>query len=96
MKQCCKTCPFKRNKDGHWQHSKLASEVLSRTLFQAQQICHGTEGNHREPKNRCKGAYDEAFTLYQRLGWEPEKHLKSLASPIHFCYDSDTQIGETQ
>ncbi len=76
MKQCCKACPFRKNADGHWQNVALASEVLSRTLFQGQQICHGTEGDKREANNRCKGAYDEAFTIYQRMGLEPEKHLK--------------------
>ncbi len=76
MKECCATCPFKRDKDGRKQDQELADTVMSRTLFQAQQICHGTEGDNREPHNRCKGAYDEAFTIYQRLGLEPEKHLK--------------------
>ncbi len=76
MKQYCATCPFKQDADGGRQNQELANTVMSRTLFQAQQICHGTEGDSREPNNRCKGAYDETFTIYQRMGLEPEKHLK--------------------
>ncbi|WP_143273642.1 hypothetical protein [Aquimarina sp. MAR_2010_214] len=76
MKQCCTTCPFKQDANGHWQNPTLASEVMTRTLFQAQQICHGTEGNNREPRNRCKGAYDQNYVIYERIGLEPEKHLE--------------------
>ena len=75
MKNFCKTCPFKPNKKGHWQNVELANEVTSRTLFKAQQICHGTEGENREPNNRCKGYYDYSFDIYQKMGLEPEKHM---------------------
>jgi len=49
MKNYCKTCPFKPDSKGKWQDVKLASEVVARTFFQAHQICHGTEGENREP-----------------------------------------------
>jgi hypothetical protein len=75
MKQFCKSCPFKPNERGVWQNAPLASKVIERTLFNSQQICHGTEGEKREPKNRCKGAYDYNFEIYKRLGLEPEKYL---------------------
>jgi len=78
MKACCKTCPFKANDKGHFQNPTLANEVISRTLFKAQQICHGTEGEHREPNNRCKGSYDFNFTIYQRLGLD---HLLENPNP---------------
>lgn len=67
MKANCKTCPFKQNDQGHWQDTNLANEVISRTLFKAQQICHGTEGKNREANNRCKGAYDHNFEIYKRM-----------------------------
>ena len=68
MKAHCKTCPFKKNENGFWQDTKLANEVIQRTLFQGHQICHGTEGKNREPKNRCKGAFDHNMEIYTRLG----------------------------
>lgn len=70
MKSCCKTCPFKQDENGRWANIELANEVISRTLFKAQQICHGTEGKNRKAHNRCKGAYDNNFEIYKRLGLE--------------------------
>lgn len=67
MKGHCKTCPFKPNANGHWQDTQLANEVIARTLFKGQQICHGTEGKNREPHNRCKGAYDHNLEIYTRM-----------------------------
>jgi hypothetical protein len=70
MKKCCKTCPFKLNEKGLYQDMKLANEVIKRTLFQAHQICHGTEGENREPNHRCKGAFDHNMEIYKRLGFD--------------------------
>lgn len=67
MLACCKSCPFKEV-DGRQQNPELASQVTSRTLFKAQQICHGTEGKNRVARNRCKGSYDFNKTIYARLG----------------------------
>lgn len=69
MKNYCKSCPFKPNDKGYWQNMELANEVINRTLFKGQQICHGTEGDKRQPKNRCKGAYEHNLEIYKRLGW---------------------------
>lgn len=78
MPSHCKTCPFKPNKNGFWQNASLATEVIERNLFNSQQICHGTEtGPNRQPHNRCKGYYDYAFEMYDRLGMDPKKHLKN-------------------
>lgn len=63
----CKTCPF-RKVDGRWQDTNLANEVIKRTLFKGHQICHGTEGKKRQPKNRCKGAFDYNLEIYTRMG----------------------------
>ena len=68
MKSCCKTCPFKQDKDGRMRDAVLASKVIERTLFKGHQICHGTEGKDREPNNRCKGSYDNNKTIYDRMG----------------------------
>jgi hypothetical protein len=68
MVACCKTCPFKLGENGREQDMKLASEVTQRTLFKAQQICHGTEGKNRKAHNRCKGSYDYNKTIYDRMG----------------------------
>ena len=76
MKERCKSCPFKEDEYGRWLDPELAQKVIDRTLFKSQQICHGTEGVNREAKNRCKGAYDYCYTVYERLGWEPDKNLK--------------------
>ena len=70
MKNYCKTCPFKPDSKGKWQDVKLANEVIARTLFQAHQICHGTEGENREPTHRCKGAFEHNLKIYKRLGWD--------------------------
>lgn len=64
----CKTCPFKLNELGRWQDVELANKVISRTLFKAHQICHGTEGEKREWRNRCKGAFDYNMEIYSRMG----------------------------
>lgn len=68
MKACCKTCPFKPDERGVWRDTGLASKVIARNLFTSHQICHGTEGENREPNNRCKGYNDYATTIYRRLG----------------------------
>jgi len=68
MKAHCATCPFKEVK-GRQQDTKLANEVIGRTLFKGHQICHGTEGENREPRNRCKGAFDHNMEIYERLGF---------------------------
>lgn len=69
MKSHCKTCPFRPiDESGRWQDTELANEVIGRTMFKAQQICHGTEGENREPRNRCKGSYDYNKEIYDRLG----------------------------
>jgi len=68
MKSHCATCPFKPDQDGRWQNDELAATVIQRNLFNSQQICHGTEGEKREPHNRCKGYFDFALELYKRMG----------------------------
>lgn len=68
MVSCCKSCPFKKDSNGRWRDVELATEVTSRTLFKAQQICHGTEGKNRKANNRCKGSYDHNKTIYERMG----------------------------
>ena len=70
MKSCCKTCPFKLNEKGYFQDNQLAIEVTKRTLFKASQICHGTEGENRKPKNRCKGSFDNNEIIYKRMGFD--------------------------
>ena len=75
MKACCKTYPFKLNPDGRMLDTNLASVVIERNLFKSQQICHGTEGPNREPKNRCKGYYDYSFEIYERMGLDPENNI---------------------
>lgn len=72
MKVHCKTCPFKPDEKGRWRDVQLANEVVSRTLFNSQQICHGTEGKNRKANNRCKGAFDHNMQIYERMGF---KHL---------------------
>jgi hypothetical protein len=69
MKAHCKTCPFKPDEKGRCQDQKLANLVTERTLFEAHQICHGTETKGRKANNRCKGSYDFNFTIYERMGY---------------------------
>lgn len=69
MKSCCKSCPFKLDANGKYQDVELANRVVERTLFQAQQICHGTESKNRKPNNRCKGAFEHNYEIYKRLGF---------------------------
>lgn len=76
MKACCKTCPFKEDERGIWKDTALANTVIERNLFKSQQICHGTEGDNRKPNNRCKGYYDFAFQIYDRMVLNPEQNLK--------------------
>ena len=74
MKTHCSSCPFKPVK-GIWQNVELANAVIARTFFNGQQICRGTEGRHWKPRNRCKGAYDHNYVIYDRMGFEPDKYL---------------------
>jgi len=67
MKNHCATCPFKPDENGVWQNVELANKVVERTLFKGQQICHGTEKENREGRNRCKGAYDHNLEIYKRM-----------------------------
>lgn len=71
----CSTCPFRENEEGQWQNATLAAEVIKRNLFKSQQICHGTEGKKRKARHRCKGYYDFAFGVYEKLGLDPGKNL---------------------
>ena len=68
MNACCKTCPFKEDEDGRMLDPELAGKVVGRNLFKGHQICHSTEGENREPVNRCKGSYDHNFEIYKRMG----------------------------
>lgn len=80
MLACCKSCPFKEI-NGRQQHPETANAVISRNLFNSQQICHSTEGKNRQANNRCKGYFDFAFTIYKRMGFDPEKNLKNYVIP---------------
>lgn len=77
MKKCCKTCPFKLNENNVYQDMSLAMEVSKRTLFDSQQICHGTEtydkAGNREHHNRCIGSFNHNAEIYKRIGLDPEK-----------------------
>ena len=66
MKVNCKTCPF-RKINGKFQDQELANKVIERTIFKSQQICHSTEGENRKPNNRCRGAFDYAKEIYDRI-----------------------------
>lgn len=66
MPKHCKSCPFK-DVGGKWQNVKLANAVIERTLFNAQQICHATEGKDREPTHRCKGSFDYNDNIYKQV-----------------------------
>jgi len=68
MKAHCKTCPFKPDEKGHQRDPETCNKVISRTLFKAHQICHGTEGKDREANNRCKGSFDYNYEIYTRMG----------------------------
>lgn len=72
MKGYCETCPFKPDDKGRWQDTQLGNQVIERTLFKGHQICHGTEGEKREPNNRCKGAFEHNSEIYRRMGISKE------------------------
>lgn len=59
----CKTCPFAPNGD-----KQLMSKVIDRTMFQASQICHGSEGPRRQPRFLCKGARDLTVQVLHGMG----------------------------
>lgn len=72
MQSHCKTCPFKPDKLGRWRYTELANRVIERNLFKSQQTCHSTDDT-----TRCKGYYDYAFDIYDKLGLDPAKHFKN-------------------
>lgn len=75
MPKCCKTCPFKNNEKGFWQDTELANKVIERNLFKSQQICHHPRLKGEEETNRCRGFFDYAFEIYERLGMNPKENL---------------------
>lgn len=75
MAKCCASCPFKENERGVWSNMELANTVIQRNLLKSQQICHHPRIKGKEETHRCRGYYDYAFTIYQRLGLDPEKHF---------------------
>lgn len=75
MARCCNTCPFKENARGVWQDMELANAVIERNLLKSQQVCHHPRIKGKEETHRCRGYYDYAFAIYERMGLEPEKHL---------------------
>lgn len=72
MKSFCKTCPFRPIGKNTVLNRALADEVTSRTLFNSQQICHGTEGKNREPRNRCYGSFETNSDIYKSFGLDKE------------------------
>ena len=68
-KKHCKTCPFRPDSKGIWRDVEQASVVTQRTLFRSHQICHGTEGENREARTRCKGSFDHNKEIYDRTGF---------------------------
>ena len=69
MKKHCKTCPFKPvDKFGTYQFPETASEVISSTLFNSQQVCHHNGYDKKKKQFRCKGSYDYNKMIYDRLG----------------------------
>lgn len=76
MATYCKTCPFKPNENGFPQNVSLANAVTERTLFNSQQICHGTEGENREPRNRCYGSFEHNSDIYEKMGLYKEEFRK--------------------
>lgn len=69
MKSHCASCPFKCDKKiGRQQDERLASKVIVRNHNdRTEQICHGTEGPNREPRNLCKGYQDRKNEMSRRL-----------------------------
>lgn len=74
QKACCVTCPFKKNEKGHWNDPELAGAVIQRTLFKAQQLCHGSKGGgpgetvDQDLTRLCRGARDYYLEIYHRVG----------------------------
>ena len=68
MQVCCKTCPFKTDKNDRQQDPELASEVTYRTLFNAWQLCHKDGYDKKKELFRCKGSHDYNMEIYGRLG----------------------------
>lgn len=77
MGKCCKTCPFKKTESGAFQNTELACKVIERNFLKSQQICHHPRTVGKKETHRCRGYYDYAFEIYQRMGLEPEKHLEN-------------------
>lgn len=75
MEACCKTCPFKLNADGRYQNPELVARVVDRNLFQSQQICHHPRTVDKPETHRCRGYYDYAFVIYERMGLNPEENI---------------------
>lgn len=66
----CATCPFKPDprQPGGIRDRELANAVISRNSLNASQICHGTEGDARQPKSLCRGHRDYFLDIFYRLG----------------------------
>ena len=64
----CKTCPFSNTRD-----RTLEAKVIERCMAQqTSQICHGTEGPHREPRSLCRGMRDLQLQIFFKMGYLSE------------------------
>lgn len=72
MKKCCATCPFKKI-NGKMQNIELATDVIQRNLFNGQQTCHHPRISGQKETHRCRGYFDYAEVIYQRIGLDTEK-----------------------
>lgn len=59
----CPSCPFREGGD-----RQLAARVLSRTLFQASQICHHPALHGQMEHELCRGARLRQLELLYRMG----------------------------
>lgn len=75
MPKHCATCPFKPDINGRWQDTELANTVISRNLFNSQQICHHPRTVNKPETHRCRGYYDFSYQIYERMGLDPENNL---------------------
>lgn len=77
MKNPCATCPFRESKKGVWQNIELANTVIERNLFNSQQICHHPRIKDDKETHRCRGYFNYAEVIYQRLGFDTKALLKN-------------------
>jgi len=68
MSKQCKTCPFRKDKQGKHRDNKLVARIQIQSLKEGNQICHRPRLEGKTETHLCRGARDYQLEIFHRLG----------------------------